>query len=239
MGAVDGDLVVSAESLERLGAERDERASRILDLRDYVQIAEQVHSESDGKVGLWPIFNLVRWIDERLGLSLLGRHNEIRQLVEFRTKEFVVSHFFVQNPVQGCGSFGSGIDVLHGVFYVCRHDPEKIDHVRVDLQFWLGKCDPVFSGFDPEIHHRPLPEIASAFGFAWAVFLSALPARTELDRNIRVHAFSDCHRLSRPRLRALHLQRIHPERLKRRKKSIKFYSFLFVPDGFYRVFPGS
>jgi hypothetical protein len=112
--------------------------------------------------------------------------------------------------------------VLHSIFYVYRHVPEKIHHVRADFQFRLGERDPVFSGFDPEIYHRPLPEVAAADGFAREVFLPALPARTEFDRNFHFHAFLDRRCVYSNRLCALHLQRIHPEGL---RVGFKIYQF--------------
>jgi len=34
-----------------------------------VKIAGQIHAESGGAIGLWPLFNLVKWVDEMFGLG--------------------------------------------------------------------------------------------------------------------------------------------------------------------------
>ncbi len=58
-----------------------------MDLKDVLEVAEQLHRERGGEVGLWPIFQIVRWTDERMGLEAVKREQEIRHLVDYAEDE--------------------------------------------------------------------------------------------------------------------------------------------------------
>jgi len=60
---------------------------RILSLEDHLAIARKLHQGSDGRVGLWPMFRLVRWVDERMGLGTKEKGEEIAHLVEQAREE--------------------------------------------------------------------------------------------------------------------------------------------------------
>jgi len=61
--------------------------SGMLTLRDLLAVAEEVHRELDGRMELWPIFNLVRWTDQRMGLRPITQEVEIRGLVIQTSRE--------------------------------------------------------------------------------------------------------------------------------------------------------
>ncbi len=58
-----------------------------MNLKDVLKIAEQLHQKKGGEIGLWPIFQIVRWTDERMGLGEIKREQEIRHLVAHARNE--------------------------------------------------------------------------------------------------------------------------------------------------------
>ena len=58
-----------------------------MNLKDVLEVAEQLHRERGSEIGLWPIFQVVRWTDERMGLRAIEREQEIRRLVSHARNE--------------------------------------------------------------------------------------------------------------------------------------------------------
>ena len=61
--------------------------SKILSLGDLVAVAKELHLVHGGRVGLWPMFRLVMWADQRMGLSPDHRENEINHLIRQARQE--------------------------------------------------------------------------------------------------------------------------------------------------------
>jgi hypothetical protein len=57
---------------------------KILHAEDLLLVAKEVHETVGGQIGLFPLFWIVAWVDERMGLDAEARQNEIDQLVRYQ-----------------------------------------------------------------------------------------------------------------------------------------------------------
>ncbi len=60
---------------------------KILSVRDMLDVALKIHEQQDGVVGQLPLFRLVKWVDERMGVTYEKRIVEIWSLVTQAQRE--------------------------------------------------------------------------------------------------------------------------------------------------------
>ena len=63
--------------------------TKMLSMRDMLEIALEVNVELNGRVGQAPLFRLVQWVDERMGMDQNKRRGEIEVLVSYARREAV------------------------------------------------------------------------------------------------------------------------------------------------------
>ncbi|KKU16348.1 MAG: hypothetical protein UX26_C0026G0001, partial [Parcubacteria group bacterium GW2011_GWC1_45_9] len=70
-------------------SEKEVRMTKMLSMRDMLEIALEVNVELNGRVGQAPLFRLVQWVDERMGMDQNKRRGEIEVLVSYARREAV------------------------------------------------------------------------------------------------------------------------------------------------------
>ncbi len=99
--------------------------------------------------------------------------------------------------------------MLHSFFHIYRHDHEKIDPVRADIQFRMGKRDPVFPWIHSTLCHCSLSQVSSAHPKNRTILLPDGQVGTQLASVFSVYDFPDYRSVSRFSLYYFFLERVY------------------------------